>query len=194
MQLCLRFTPLGLYNRILNSPCLLVLLIHTKQKTIRWNFGLTSRFYSLEGELIHRVDKAITCDYQSGSCCGILGINTRFLPQGLHIRILNSPFLILFTQTNHKTIRWNLGLAPRLYFFEWGELSHWVGKAKNVSLIVGQLPIKARWWDAPIALRDFSWKIKQNIIFSSNTVVTFIVFSKNCSNLLFTCTRRFKNS
>ena len=58
MQLCLRSLPLGLHIRILNSPCFQILLIHTKHKTIRWNFGLTRCFYSLEGELIHWVDKA----------------------------------------------------------------------------------------------------------------------------------------
>ena len=31
-------------------------------------------------------------------------------------------------------------------------------------------------------------------IFSLNTVAMFIAFSKNFSNLLLTCTRRFKNS
>ena len=37
--------PLGLHKRILNSPSLLILLIHTKHETIRRNFGLTPRFY-----------------------------------------------------------------------------------------------------------------------------------------------------
>ena len=57
---CLRrkFPPLGYHKRILNSPYLLVLLIHTKHKTIRWNLGLNSRLHSLEGEFIHWVDKA----------------------------------------------------------------------------------------------------------------------------------------
>ena len=56
---CLRRLPsLDLYKRILNSPCFLILLIPTKHKTMRWNFGLTPRFYSLEGALIHWVDKA----------------------------------------------------------------------------------------------------------------------------------------
>ena len=31
-----------------------------------------------------------------------------------------------------------------------------VDKAKYVWLIVGQLPIKAGWWNAPLTLRDFS--------------------------------------
>ena len=114
-----RFPPLGLHKRILNSPCLLILLIYTKHKTIRWNFGLTPRFYSHEG-----------------TCLGILTINTRFPPLGLHKRIVNSPCVILFTHTKHKTIRWNLGLTPRLHFLE-GELIHWVDKAKNVWLMLG---------------------------------------------------------
>ena len=59
MWLCLRkFPPLGLHKRILNSLCLLILLIHTKHKTIRRNFGLSLCFYSLEGELIHWIDEA----------------------------------------------------------------------------------------------------------------------------------------
>ena len=36
-----------------------------------------------------------------------------------------------------------------------------VDKAKYVRLIVGQLPIKTRWWNAPLALRDFSQSNKQ---------------------------------
>ena len=55
MQLCLRFPPLGLRKRILNSPCFLILLIHTNHKTIRWNLGLTPTLHFLERELIHWV-------------------------------------------------------------------------------------------------------------------------------------------
>ena len=36
------------------------------------------------------------------------------------------------------------------------ELIHWVDKTRNVWLIVGQLPIKAAWWDAPFMPQDFS--------------------------------------
>ena len=36
----------------------IILLIHTKHKTIRLNFGLTPWFYSLEGELANWIDKA----------------------------------------------------------------------------------------------------------------------------------------
>ena len=95
MQICLRrFPPMASNKRILNSPCLLILLIHIKHKTIRWNFGLTPRFYSLERELIY-----------------------------------------------------------------------WVDKVENVWLIVGQLPIKAGWWDAPLELCDYSWSSEQNFFF-----------------------------
>ena len=176
----------------MNSPCLLILLIYIKHKT-RWNFGLAPRVYFLKWELIHWVDKVKTCDQQSGSCSGILAINTKLPRLGLHIRILNSPCLILFTHTKHKTIRSHLGQTPHLHFLEGRELSHWVGKAKNLWLIVGQLCIKAAWWDTPLVLWDFSWSNKQDY-FSTNAVVTFIVFSKSFSNLVFTCTRRFKNS
>ena len=47
----------------------------------------------------------------------------------------------------------------RSHFLE-GELIHLVDKAKYVWLIVGQLPIKAGWWNAPLALRDFSRRNK----------------------------------
>ena len=58
MWLYLRRSPLlGLRKRILNSPCLLILLIHTKHKTIRWCLGLSPCLHSLEGELIHLVHK-----------------------------------------------------------------------------------------------------------------------------------------
>ena len=63
--------------------------------------------------------------------------------------------LILLIHTKHKTIRSNLGLTPRLYSLE-GELIHWVDKAKSVCLTVRQFPIKAGWWDALLALQDFS--------------------------------------
>ena len=53
-----QFPPLGLHKRISNFPYLLILLIRSKRKPP----GLTPRFYSLEGELIHWVDKAKTCD------------------------------------------------------------------------------------------------------------------------------------
>ena len=55
MRLCLRrrFAPMGLHKKILNITCLLILLIHTKHKTIRWNLGLNPRLHSLEEEFIH---------------------------------------------------------------------------------------------------------------------------------------------
>ena len=37
-----------------------------------------------------------------------------------------------------------------------GELIHWAGKAKSMWPIVGRLPLKAKWWDAPLGLQDFS--------------------------------------
>ena len=42
---------------------------------------------------------------------------------------------------NNKMKFWT---DPRFYSLE-GELIHWVDKAKNVRLIVSQLPIKAGW-------------------------------------------------
>ena len=41
-------------------------------------------------------------------------------------------------------MKYNLELIPCSYLLE-GELIHWVGKAENVGLRVGQLPIKAEW-------------------------------------------------
>ena len=41
-----------------NSHCLLILLIHTKHKTIKWCLRMTPRLHLLEGALIHWVDKA----------------------------------------------------------------------------------------------------------------------------------------
>ena len=84
----------------------------------------------------------------------------RFPPLALHKRILNSPCLhILLIHTKHKTIRWNLELTPRLHSLE-EDLIHWVGNAKNAWLTVGQLPMNAGWWDAPLALLYFSHKYK----------------------------------
>ena len=60
---------------------------------------------------------------------------------------------------NANTRRWNLGLNPRPHFLE-GEFIHLVDKAKNVWLIVGQLPRKAGWWNTSLALRDFSRSCK----------------------------------
>ena len=148
MWLCLRCPPPVLPDRILNSPCLLIFLSHTKHKTIRWNFALTPCFYSLES-----------------TCSCILTINTRFPPLGLHMRILNSPCLILFTHTKHKTKRWNLVLTLLLHFLEVGELTHCVYETQKLWLIVGQLLIKSEWWNAPLGLWDFSWSNKQNYLF-----------------------------
>ena len=62
---------------------------------------------------------------------------------------------------NNKMKFWTQSNKMKFYSLE-GELTHWVDKAKIVLLIVGQLPIKAGWWYAPLALRDFSWTNKQN--------------------------------
>ena len=64
-------------------------------------------------------------------------------------------------QTQNKMKFWT---DPRFYSHE-GELTYQVDKTKNVWLIVGQLPIKAEWWDAPLALQEFSRSNKQNYTF-----------------------------
>ena len=88
----------------------------------------------------------------------------------------NSPnFLILLIYNKHKTIRWNFGLTPSFYSPE-REFTSWVDKAKNMWLIFGQLPVKAGWWDAALALRILAETINKTI-FPSNTAVTFIVFN-----------------
>ena len=85
-----------------------------------------------------------------------LCLRRRFPPLGLRRGILNSScVLILLIHKNTNIRRWNVGLTPRPHFLE-GQLIHLVDKAKNVWLIVGQLPIKAEWWSAPLELRDFS--------------------------------------
>ena len=43
-----------------------------------------------------------------------------------------------------------------------GGYPYLVDKAENVWVIVGQLLIKAGWWDVPLALRDFSRSNKHN--------------------------------
>ena len=50
-----------------NSPCLQILLIRTKYKTIKQYLGLTPLLHFLEGALIHWVDK-VMCYEQSGRC------------------------------------------------------------------------------------------------------------------------------
>ena len=58
MWLCLRrFPTLGLPKGILKSPCLLILLIYTKHKSIKKNLGLAARLHFLKGELIRLVGK-----------------------------------------------------------------------------------------------------------------------------------------
>ena len=167
MWLCLRrrFPPLGLHKRILNSLCLLILLIHTKHKTIRWNLGLTPRLHSLEEELIHWIGMPKNLWLTVGQLFRYFSCKHNVANIGLDKRILNSPCLLIhFTQTKHKTIRYNLWMTPRLHFLEGKELTHWVDEAKNVWLIVA-LPIKAGWWGAPLALWDFCRSNKHNYIF-----------------------------
>ena len=58
-RLCLRrrFPPQGLHRGILNSSCVLILLIHTKHKYKEMKSWTNPRPHFLEGELIHLVDK-----------------------------------------------------------------------------------------------------------------------------------------
>ena len=71
-----------------------------------------------------------------------LCLRRRFPPSGN----LELPhLLILLIQINHKAIRWCHG-----------EFIDLADKAKNVWLLVRQLPKKAGLWDAHNALRDFS--------------------------------------
>ena len=55
---------------------------------------------------------------------------------------------------NTNTITCKLGPTPRSHFLE-GERIHVAGKAKSVWPIVGRMPLKAEWWDAPLALQGF---------------------------------------
>ena len=48
----------GISTTEVNSPCLQILLIHTKHKTIKLYLRLTQHLHFLEGALIHWVDKA----------------------------------------------------------------------------------------------------------------------------------------
>ena len=56
-------------------------------------------------------------------------------------------------------------MTPRLHFLE-GALIHWVNEAKNMWPIDEQLPIKIKWWDAPLGLRDFSQSNKHEMLHS----------------------------
>ena len=78
----------------------------------------------------------------------------RFPPLELHKGILNPSFSWFTPNTN--AIRYKLGLTPGSHFLE-GELIYWAGKAKSMWPIVRRLPLKVEWWDAPLALQDFSW-------------------------------------
>ena len=79
------------------------------------------------------------------------------------------PPISLDLHPNTKTARWNLGLTPRPHFFE-GELIHWVDKAKSVWIIVGQLLIKAGWWDAPLVLQGFSRNIASTLNYKNSKI------------------------
>ena len=144
MWLCLRrrFLPLGLHKRIWNSPCLLILLIHTKHKTIRSNLG-DPRLHSLEGEFIYWVDKAKNVWLTVGQLPIKAGWwdappalqhfrhKHKILITGVTQENLQLPpyLLILLIHAKHKTIRWYLGLTPRLHFLE-AELTNWVDRVK----------------------------------------------------------------
>ena len=82
----------------------------------------------------------------------------------------NLKLLLPTDSLKHKTIRWYLGLTPCLHFLE-EELIHLVDNAKNVWLIVGQLPKKSGWWDAPLGLRDYSQSNKHYGNVMSDAVV-----------------------
>ena len=78
-------------------------------------------------------------------------LKRRFPPLWLKKGIWSSPcLLILLIYTKLKT-RWCQG-----------EFIDMADKAKNVWLIVGQLPKKARLWDAPNGLQDFSQSNKHS--------------------------------
>ena len=76
---------------------------------------------------------------------------------------------------NTITIRWNLGLTSRPHFLE-GELIRLVDKAKNAWLIVRQLPIKAGWWDDPLALWDFRRRSKHIVYQPISTILIFLMW------------------
>ena len=59
---------------------------------------------------------------------------------------------------NTKATRWNHRLTPHPHFLD-RELIHWTDKTENMWKIVGQLPIKAGWWDASLTFKRFSQSI-----------------------------------
>ena len=91
------------------------------------------------------------------SKCDILVLCLRrFQSLGFHKGILNSPWmLILLIHTKDKDNKMKILDWPTSSFPSRRSI-HWVDKTRNVWLIVGQLPIKDVWWDAPLSLRDFS--------------------------------------
>ena len=113
-----------------NSPCLQILLIHTKHKTIKQYLGLTPLLHFLDGALIHWVDKAMC--YQQSGCCPYNWL-VRYSPQSFAIlaetiQLRYSPCTLEFKleqwtwfMPNKKTIRWNLDQPHVLISF-----IHWV--------------------------------------------------------------------
>ena len=63
---------------------------------------------------------------------------------------MNQNCLKCYAAKPHQTqkIRWNLELTPHPHLFQ-EELNHWVDMTENAWLILGQLFIKAGWWDVP---------------------------------------------
>ena len=63
---------------------------------------------------------------------------------------------------------------------------HWVDMAENVWLLVGQLPIKAGWWDAPLAIREF---IRRNMHDHSTKIYCstdlFLLFARDHSTKIY---------
>ena len=133
--------PLLMFDRIQNTTLsgeevyhhwsLLILLIHTKHKTIIWDIRLTPRLHFLGGALIHWVDRAKNV----GPIVGQLPIKIGWWDASLALRDFN-------WSNKHQTQRQqNLGLTPHPHLLD-RELIHSVDKAKSMWIIVGQLPIK----------------------------------------------------
>ena len=85
-----------------------------------------------------------------------LCLRRNFPPLALHRGILNfSCVLILLIDAKHKYKNMKSWTDLTSHFFD-GDLIYLVDRAKDVWLIIGQLPIKSGWWNAPLALQDFS--------------------------------------
>ena len=59
---------------------------------------------------------------------------------------------------NTKATRWNHRLTPHPHFLD-RELIHWTDEAENMWKIVGQLPIKAGWWNTSLTFKRFNQSI-----------------------------------